>query len=787
MFKLEFRRVFNKNVLLILAAILVIAGFLYINEQEQYATEFVSNYSDKKNQNGIESDEIISGYDSLEMMHNIYKVCFSEIDELDEIDDFEDVRKEMIAISMDREEQFEQDNDFDKYYHGIMTGRIIGKHLTYYLQYDNNIDSIIYKSNAYTNISIFNNDNTFAYYNLKKTAYDYKRLKNIEFELVAERPFDSVMTFSVISFLAILFTIVIAVRINNDRKLKINYVTRASKNGRVKLSLCRLGVIVVSNFICISLLYITILLLAKLVYGGIGNWGASIQSNELFEHTFIFLNRFQYLALIVLVQTITSSIVTVLICIVLSIFNEPGVAVFFAGLFTIVEELLFLKIQPDSIWAIFKYCNLHTLMNPSIILVDYYNIGAGKFIIGRLELGVIFYIVIGVISIAAYIFLSAFLREPGQNFIINAITDKLSKVISRLSVNTPAWLLQIRKIVFSQKMWIAMLVIFYFAFSSVTKVRITYSEEDAIVHQYYEQFSGTFSDDNKDYLENLKAEKSDIDNQIEELKEAKEDAAVIENMIKKSDNYNKAISIIEDEIAYLEKLSEESNKVYTLPQYSFNAFFGKMSSDIQEKYMFYAIIFSIIVSFGAYSYEKYNKTATLIRSAKNRAGYVSLIHKSVAILNLLGAFVIFGINYRNLSKIYGLKYLTTGIRNVRIFENYPVNIPIWAVILLIFIWRYLLMMATSEIVICVSRYSKYYQSMVISCILLVPYFLNVIDIKVLNSISIVHSGGLNALFLEHGVSLLTVLGGCCFIVIAIIAGFISSYKYIGLKCSKHLF
>lgn len=83
--------------------------------------------------------------------------------------------------------------------------------------------------------------------------------------------------------------------------------------------------------------------------------------------------------------------------------------------------------------------------------------------------------------------------------------------------------------------------------------------------------------------------------------------------------------------------------------------------------------------------------------------------------------------------------------------------------------------------------SIYYKSIVISCILLVPYFLNVIDIKVLNSISIVHSGGLNALFLEHGISLFTVLGECCFIAIAIIAGIICSSKYIGFKGSKSLF
>lgn len=764
----ELKRIANKGVIIMLVVLLALNALLYISEQEQYGGELMSTYAGKTGRGELFSD--IEQYDKISALNKIYKQNYENIEGYYAYDhEHEEDLYTTVNIRKVNAE-LETSGDVEQYVYNYIAHRLLSDQVGRDEKegnYHERIDDVLTRAIQLSSVSIYKKEGTFSYYNVRKTAYDFKPLLTVETKYVSERPYDSLFEYDWLSYLLAIFGLVVAFRAIQEKTNGMEQLIYSAERGREKLAVARVISVFIIMLAATIIFYLETMLICKLVYGNIGFWDAPIQCNKLFEHTCLLLNRAEFLGLSIVAQAVGICIIAALLIMMFSIIRDTGICVMGVSALVAVEGILIRTLKGDSVWMIFRYVNIFTLINPESVLIDYHNFGVAGFITDRMRTGATMAAVSFVVILVGYMFVMWKFHPQRKQSIIARMLERIAEYVRKVTCRTPVWVKQIYKVLISQRMIIVMIILFIFAWEWQTKVKITYSDEHSMVHQYYEECGGDSSDKGIEYLNGLKAKIDELDAKLAELRAIKVPNKVELSYIDMHESdkvvYEKAVAIISEEMEYQQSLEEKGINAVTVPQYSYDAFFGKQSSKVQERYTLLAVLFAIVVSFGAFSYEKKTHSDVLLRSAANRRGFLIAQQISIVVMNLVGAAVIYGINYANLNKLYELDYKDASILNVEMFREFPINISIGTVIMIIYVYRLFIMVAVSELVVLLSYHTDYYKTLAVALMLVIPYALEYVGIDVLNVFSVVRYMSLNKLILSYGVSVETIVGGVCYI------------------------
>ena len=283
----ELKRIVNKSVILIFLLLLGINALLYISEQEQYGGEQLMQA------NVIAGKEVtdISDYSGIDALHNIYESYYKYYEEYMELATDEE-KEEYFGKAAQRDTaEYEAGGDALDYICKRWGRVILSKQVRTDYNYTKDIQEVLDQAKRLSNIGIYKQEGTFSYYNIRKTVYDFAPMLEIKTEVTPQQPYDSLFTYTAVNYLLAVFAVIVAFRVIQEKKNGMEQLIYSAKGGREKLAAVRCVCIFVVMFIATALMYIENVILCKCIYINIGHWETSIQSNQMFAHTCLFLNR----------------------------------------------------------------------------------------------------------------------------------------------------------------------------------------------------------------------------------------------------------------------------------------------------------------------------------------------------------------------------------------------------------------------------------------------------------------------------------------------------------------
>lgn len=236
------------------------------------------------------------------------------------------------------------------------------------------LDSIKERSRSITGISIFTDEDSFAYKNALKTesVYDNVKIKSLLFE-VSEGV--EIALFNDISDILLMFTIFAAAVFvfTKDKEIGILNLLHSYCKGRESLCINKLVVLLIFSASANLIFMVANLVIGELTYG-LGTLTRPIQSvNGFFECSFN-LSLWQYLLITFVYKSLGSFLWGVLFAFICSLSGNNAQIYGISVIIAVVEVLLYGKIPTLSNYGLLHDFNFVSFIKPDNIFSTYRNI-----------------------------------------------------------------------------------------------------------------------------------------------------------------------------------------------------------------------------------------------------------------------------------------------------------------------------------------------------------------------------------------------------------------------------
>lgn len=377
----------------------------------------------------------------------------------------------------------------------------------YVEQFPSYVQSVQDNVTAMKENPLFNDYDSFVYRNLIKTGEDYKVLLEVQPVVGENRGIITVLNFSLTSFILLLGGMYIVLGFLAERQKGLYLLVRSTKWGRTRLSLQRIGILCVGIFSIGVLLYGSILCLSSFAFPGC-DMGRPIQSIPEFESVIGHYSIGQYLVLFVLRKMLGCLATCLLLYLCMSVFRSSFCVVVFFLLF-LGEYLLYTLIIPTAKWCVLKYINIYTYVFCGTEYAHYYNLNLFERPFNTVQssdvLVLICALVFGTLCVLQY----ARQYPKGENKTLPFV-ENIRKFISRHkpSLSLTGW--EIKKVLFSQKGIIVIVLMCYLSYSMSTESNYLDFRSKYVSH-WYEEFAGVM---NEERMEMILDKKQEIEDDI---------------------------------------------------------------------------------------------------------------------------------------------------------------------------------------------------------------------------------------------------------------------------------
>lgn len=622
----------------------------------------------------------------------------------------------------------------------------LAQQLEYIEQYPDYLLEIDKKASQLNKISIFANDNSLSSKNICKTAEDYTSLKNIALELGNDKPITSVIEFDLIHYLLLIVTFIVVFIFIEERKQGLQTIVYASPNGRFKLALKRCGILALSVILVNIITYTIMFFISFLLYGGWNDLLRNVQSIEMFKNFVIPIPEWEFILFFILINILTQIVVAFAVWLITSFIRNTTLALGIIGIVFTVEFLLNVFLPSQSNFAVLKYVNIFCYINPTEEIIKYGNVNAFVTVINLFWLIIISALVLTFVFVLLCLFAGANrypYKTPNKfEIIFDKILIKIKalywRVVEKLSITG----MELYKLLILQKGIIVIAAFIVILFSMTATNEIYYNGADSIVNSFYEKYSGKLSNEALQYVSELEDELDKADAEFE-----KESEYYLKGLISKEnyemsclknealDSKRNALEILRSRIDYIEKNDSE---VWLVNPNGYENLLGESGCIRQKNYAIVSIFCIIILFSGVFAFESRSNMYNILMACSGGRSYLfkKKIYAVSIVTGILFACCMVAELYDVCSQ-YSLSNLDAHIKSLEFLNGLPFNFSIGLFIFLIYVFRFLMMLATAYIVCLASTFFKYEVCMIVSLVsLIVPSLLYRIGIEFFAYISI---------------------------------------------------
>lgn len=612
--------------------------------------------------------------------------------------------------------------------------------------------------------SIFQADNSFTERNIIKTAEDFKALSGIKLRLDNDSAIVAFMDARLTDYFAVILLAMISLSFLAERKKGLWSLIYATKNGRVKLYVNRIGTLFLSSLAVTILLYGTNLMICSFVYGGLGDFGRPIQSIVDFGKFPAALSVGAALTEYLLFRMITLFLVAMIINLLLAAIENVKASLIAAAVVMGIEYMLFTFLSVQSGFNIFKYFNVFTYISLSELYTHYLNIDlfGYPFSIRAISFGAI---VPAVVVLMGLYLLVGYKKKPtARHIYFGKYMDYARRGVDAILTKIRLFGMESYKMLFIQKgvVIFILLAVFVPRLVFVSSV-LPQTQAEAAAEKIIMSIEGEITEDTYARLQEMQ---DNADTAISEYEQANqkylmgemeyEAYYIYELAYNDARLQNDALRIVKERLTELEQFKEAQGiSPWLLYETPYERIYGENTQNNQQKAAMVAVLCLSLFLAGIFAYEKQCGTDTLIKSCVN--GRKKLLFHKYEIC-LLSSVMIWGIIYG--TEIYHLftvctpATLSAPIQSLAMFDKFPIHCSIAGFLILLYLFRLFMLCCVGCMVMFVSSKQKRVNTAYIAVvgIAVVPsaiyYFISIAPLKMVSTTIPVSATGL--LLNTHG-------------------------------------
>lgn len=722
---MEFKRVFNKKRVLVLALLFLLNGIF-----------FARDCSDLK-------------------MYDMYNRLVLEINQRTER--AVDLKKTARSVLKEYADVYADSSEYEEF---CKAREYLLEKVDYIENYSSNITRQTENSKAALSNSLFNDKNSFSYLNIIKTTKDLEAIKNADVTFSNGIWLEKISDYEMIYYFIIIAVMMIVYSFVEDRKTKIIYLQYAAANGRGKLFLKRTLMFAGTIFLITSLFFAEISTISLYLYGGLEGIWDTVCSDELFAICSMGgLSRVTWLAANVFRIALSAGAIGMCVWAVLTCFNNSNIGLFVFILLYGIEFLLNGIITDKSIFRFFKFFNLKYLIDGRDAWFTYYNWGYSNIATDIAESTGVLIIIVIIISVIMLVRNCILYNPLTKVGLLEKILIKLYDCIMRLFAKLPVGIMEIFKVVVSQRVGIILIIIVILFVNMNKGYKLKYNIEMVLISNMCETYkTGTTKD--------LMAAKDEL---IQEKELCKED----------SDAMSK-VSLIDARIEYLDYVIQKREagvSVSLISPYEYEAALGKNQVSNQQFISMLCIIVMIFINVGALSYEKKCGMLCNIRVTKNRMRWIKNKMLYNGVFASIVVIILYGWYYYALVQLYDLTDFNASIQSLTMFANYVLDIPIWGFIALDLLLKIIVLIAIGGIAFTISAMFNYDVGYLAGLIMVLPHFLYELGIDMLSYFSLPKLMAFMPFWLEGRITY-NLIADIIIIIIGVLGYIYTSYRFV---------
>lgn len=434
-----------------------------------------------------------------------------------------------------------------------------GEELSAYIEsYPELLQSIRENAENYSGLAALSGG--FSAENIRKTAADYGKLTEIKPVIGNNKGFVLLSGYVTGDILILAVTLLISAGFCEERKKGLNLLIRSTKNGRHKLSVQRVGIIITAALMSSFIVHFSCYMVAFLSCGDMGIF-RPIQSVPEFSLCPYPITISDFLVFSVLLKALGAAVSGLLLYFLSAIF-EPIIAFGLFGGTAVIELLLYGTILPTDRLAPLKFCNIAAVLRTDIFFGNYCNLNIFGNAVGFLPCA-IFAVggVFAVLTAACCMFTS----NSGEGISLGGrALDRIRSCISRKAPPLPLPLWEVKKVFINQKGALILAVVTYIAVSSAFQYRYVIPAYSKYEEMYYEKFGGVITEEMRSEMtveyDRVYAEQKALYEEYMAELEAN-DFQLTDELIPK---YNRLVDM-EEQLSTLDEFIEKADKalIYT--------------------------------------------------------------------------------------------------------------------------------------------------------------------------------------------------------------------------------
>ena len=642
-------------------------------------------------------------------------------------------------------------------------------------EYEKTINNILERADNLETLSIFKeSQDSFSNKNIKDTANQYSKMKDIQLNYQLSKGIDSFTKTSVTDiFIVLLVFVISSIIVFEEKEKNLFTLIKSTKNGRTKTIISKIAVLLIS-VVAISL----IMYLVNFIYYGIrigyGDLGTSLQSINSFMYSTLKINIWQYLIIFIFTKIAVYFLISLIILLISIIAKNNFTTYLVFILVFMISFGLYTGIDPNSKYNFFRYINMLNLLEVNGMYNTYMNLKIFGIMQNLLTLALIFAIILSVSLVIGNIIL--FSRKRDLQIRENNILSKIKSFsFTKYKVSTKVFTNELYKLFITNKVVILLIIFALFQIYNFNNTNRTLSFNENIYKNYMEVLEGKLTDDKEVFI---KTEQN-------KYKQAEESIANIENLVisgeiskieakKYKEPYEEILSTkeifskVEEKYAYI-KNNSKAEFVYDTGYNELLRVWDKsfIESDIS------LIIISIISFTSIFVMEYKTGIISILNTTPKGRKHTSKTKVAVCVIASVSIFIISIIpEIFKISQVYGFSGIDSSIVSLEHFRTLSPHISILGYIVIMYAARLIMLTSIMLLILWISLKLKntIYSILITSSLLIMPMILFLLGFDVIRNISIIPVLNISKVILAGGKLYLL------YVIIPIVVGIGSYYK-----------
>lgn len=587
-------------------------------------------------------------------------------------------------------------------------------------------------------VSALGAEGSFSRKNIDKTVKDFQPLKTIELKLDNNRAVNAFTDCTFTGLLLMVMAVVIVLIMLEERRKGLWQFVYSLPKGRSRLAFWRCITMFLAVFSAGVLLEAENLIITGWYYGGFGDLSRAVQSNSEFSGCVLEISMGTYLLLSIFMKIIVCTFTGMIFwAAVSSLKSHAGafgvLAVVIAG-----EYYAYTQIGVQSSFNRFRYMNLFAFLDSGHALTSYRNLNFLGNPVGIHTLLLFVFPALLVVVCLCAILLGRQKPFAQKENLFSRIWEKIIFRIKPYRHNS-MFLHECYKIFVKQRCIVMVAVLIVISVLMVDTEEIYYDYSTTIYNSYMNQIKGAVTEEKKDYL------KSESDIWFQKIRESTEKTERYQQLLEQNDSmnyleifssdteyeqelkrirqYEQARSIVEELLVLSERLwdlqSEGINAGY-VNKIGYEMYLGSGSAAQSTKEAIIMLAFLIAALSGVKSYESSQNAEKFIKSTKRGRNSLYKRKGIVAVLTALFVFLPVAISgFYSVYKTYGMAGFGMSVQSLDEFAEFPINLTLGSMLLLVWILRYIMLAAVALIILFLSGKAKNMMISLFVCLLVI--------------------------------------------------------------------